>query len=126
AWQTRMMAANSRSMWVPRLVREKVEKGFINNYRRTQAANLMTDEEILGKLVKSYLDVDVYFRNEQAGTLRDGDLKYESSRGGGRIDLKEAIAVPRGSFYMSFQIDDTDGKLPNVNDYEIYYWSTHR
>lgn len=118
------MAANSREILIPKLVKNRIEEAFIKRYRSTEAAQLTSDKEILEKLNKSYLEVDVFVKAESEQTL-SADTVFQSARGGGRIDLDSIIVRNKGSLYFSFAVHDPDAKLKNIDDYELYFWSTY-
>lgn len=121
-WLERAMSPNSKNLPIPRIIQAEIDKQYIKKFRETEKADVLTDEDILDKRTKAYLDLEVFVKAQSVGTLLR-DTHFQSTRGGGKIRLRDLVKQKRGSFYLTFKVHDSDAKS-QLKDYNLYFWST--
>lgn len=121
-WIEKVMPPTEKSLEVPRAIQSVIDQQFVRKFRETEKAQVLTDDQIQTKRTKAYLDVQIFLEGQARETL-GGNLKFQSTRGGGKFSVRDLIQENRGSFYLRFEVTDPE-TTAELSDYDLYFWST--
>lgn len=114
----------SKNFQIPKVLRERIEKNYIKYYKGKNPTTIDSDEKILDKVPRDFLEVDVYFTQEAKGTLQR-DFVMRSPRGGGLVDLSGQVIGKKGSFYVKFDLKPPgEVKDKELHGLQAYYISS--
>src|SRR5690606_1781865 len=96
-----LVLETSKDFLIPRSLKKQNETEYLAFIRKENPKVVLPDAEILARIPREFLDVEVYFRGSAPGVL-SGDTVFRLPRGGGSLDLKDYVVGERGSFFMKF------------------------
>jgi len=99
----------SRDFLIPLELKKKIEANYIKWFRSEDPTNIDTDEKLMDKLPRDFLEVDVFFSQKNPGAF-ERDFVFRSPRGGGLIDLKNLVTGTKGSFFVRFDVTLSGGE----------------
>ena len=112
----------SKEFQIPRDLKEKIQKDYIEYVRETEPSNIQPDEELVKQLPREFLEVDLFLRELKTGTLNH-DTIFRAPRGGGLIDLAESVLGEKGSFFVRFILRDPQYPEDELDNLKAYYLS---
>ena len=110
---------SSKEFAIPREIRERVEQSYLSFIKKENPKLAVTDEDILAKIPREYLNTEVLLTAAAQGTLIQNS-SIVLPRGGGEIDLKNYVVGSKGSFFVKFKnyrTGEPDKKLENLAVY---------
>ena len=87
----------SKEFQIPRDLKEKIQKDYIEYVRETGPSNIEEDDKLVAQLPREFLEVDLYLKEMNSGTLNHNTI-FRAPRGGGLVDLAESVLGEKGSF----------------------------
>jgi hypothetical protein len=84
--------------------------------------DIQTDDEILSRRAREYLNVNLYLYAERPGALEQ-DTVFRLPQGGGVVDLKNTVRGSKGSFYTRFYLEKSSNPDEKINSFRVYYLS---
>lgn len=112
----------SKEFLIPRELRETIEKEYLAYIRKENIKNVLPDKEILARIPREFLDVDILLKESSHGVLSD-NVEFKLPRGGGEIDLKNYVKGPKGSFYLAYRSRRAQGKVADTKALHVYFLS---
>ncbi len=112
----------SKEFLIPRELRENIEKDYLAFIRKENIKNVLPDAEILARIPREFLDINLFFKGSAPGVLSD-NTEFKLPRGGGEIDLKNYIKGKKGTFYMSFSVKRSHSPEAPIRNLHIYFMS---
>ena len=113
---------SSKDFLIPRELAAEIEKNYLSFIRKENPKVVLSDEEIVGRIPREFLEVEMQLRSSAPGVLRD-HYAVKLPRGGGIIDLKDYVTGGKGSFFMKFAVKKSDGSNRPVRHLTIYFLS---
>ena len=112
----------SKDFLIPREVRSDIEKKYLKFIRSENIKNVLTDEELLSRIPREYLDIEIYLRADAPGVLSN-NTKFLLPRGGGEIDLKDYVRGKKGYFYLVTNVKRTNQPSKKIDKFLVYFLS---
>ncbi len=116
---------SSKEFLIPRELRARIEKSYLEYIRKNRPKVVLADEEILSRIPREFLDVEISLRGSAPGVLSDHTV-FKLPRGGGEIDLKDYVKGSKGSFFMTFLAKRSNDPKHEVKDLHVYFLSEAR
>ena len=88
---------------IPKLLSEVLSQKYIEYIRRTNEKSNLTDEEIVVRIPRSPLNVNLRLTEKTKGVLNSNVIVH-FPEGGGVIDLASFVSGKKGSFYVQFDV----------------------
>lgn len=112
----------SKEFLIPRELRAEIEQRYLAYIRKENPKVVLSDEEILARIPREFLDVEISLKAPSRGTLSD-NIKFFLPRGGGEIDLKDYVRGKKGSFFMKMAVKRSNQPDHKVEDFRVYFLS---
>ena len=112
----------SKEFQIPRDLKERIQKDYIAYIRDTMPDNTEEDEKLISQLPREFLEVDVYLKELNAGTLNHNTI-FRAPRGGGLVDLSESVLGEKGSFFVRFILRDPQNPDEELENLKAFYLS---
>lgn len=112
----------SKDFSIPRQLREQIEKSYIEYIRKNNPKVVLSDEEILSRIPRDFLDVKMQFRSSAPRVLTD-HTEFHLPRGGGEIDLAKYVIGEKGSFYLTMEAHRSESPEAELDNLTIYFLS---
>lgn len=90
---------------IPRGLVQHLEQSYIKSFRDAQPDSALTDLEIALKVPRRLLQVAVFLKEKNVGTLKSNS-KFDMPHGGGAIDLADSVNQGKGLFYLDFDFPE--------------------
>ncbi len=120
-----LVEKTSKEFLIPRDLRESIENDYLAYIRKENIKNVLPDTEILSRIPREFLDIDLFFRSSAPGVLTD-HTRFSLPRGGGEIDLKNCVKGKKGSFYLNYQVKRTHDPNVKPKSLHVYFLSEVR
>jgi hypothetical protein len=115
----------SKEFIIPRKLKQKIDKDYVDYVRKTDPSNIAPDEELTSQIPRDFLEVDLYLRELFAGSLLQNTV-FRTPRGGGLIDLADVVTGDKGSFLVNFVARSPDAPDEKLTNLSVYYLSEVR
>lgn len=122
SYKSGSFSKTSRDFLIPRELRSEIEKLYLEFIRKENPKVVLSDEEVLSRIPREFLDLEIYFRADSPGVLSD-QIKLALPRGGGEVDLKDYVKGTKGSFFMKFKVKRSKEPDVDVAEPPIFYLS---
>lgn len=113
---------SSKEFKIPRELKERIHQEYIKYVHDEDPSNIATEEELTSQLPREYLEVDMFLKQLNEGTL-DENKVFRSPRGGGLVDLSDTVIGEKGSFFVKFKIKDPQAPDEEISNLKSYYLS---
>lgn len=112
----------SKNFLIPRDLKQVIEQDYLAYIRKENPKIILPDEEILSRIPREFLDVEVRFRSSAPGVLSD-HTEFKLPRGGGEVNLKDYVIGKKGSFFMSLKATRSSDSKHELSHLNIYFLS---
>ena len=114
----------SKEFVIPRTLKDAIEKEYLAFIRKENIKIVLPDSELLARIPREFLDVDLFFRSSAPGVLTD-HTQFSLPRGGGEIDLKNMVKGTKGSFYLTYKVKRTREQNAPIKGLHVYFLSEY-
>jgi len=121
-YQPGLVEKTSKEFLIPRELRTEIETRYLAFVRKNNPKIILPDEEVLARIPREFLSVELRFRSSSPGVLRDHTV-FRLPRGGGEIDLKHMVIGSKGSFFLTFDVKRASQPEDKPQDLQIYFYS---
>lgn len=112
----------SKSFLIPRSLKSEIEKLYLNFIRKENPKIVLKDEEILSRIPRDFLDIEIKLRASAPGVLSE-NIEFNLPRGGGEINLSEYVIGKKGSFYMTYKVNRSSELQHEITNLKVFYLS---
>lgn len=124
-YEPTLATVTSKDFLIPRALREHIEQTYLEYIRKENPKVVLPDAEILGSILREFLDVKLYVSAESKSTLVN-NMVFDLPRGGGAVDLANVVKGKKGSFYLRFSTNRTKYKDQALENTKVYFLSEHK
>ena len=111
---------------IPKQLIRIIEDDFIAEFKKFDPvrASVVSRGDIILKSDRKYFDIKVYLNDNNLGSL-SSTVKFDMSRGGGTIDLKEYVTNVKTKFNVKITVDSPEIKnfSDNNKNLRVYFFS---
>ncbi|OFZ19008.1 MAG: hypothetical protein A2Z20_11550 [Bdellovibrionales bacterium RBG_16_40_8] len=112
----------SKDFLIPRNLKSDIEQKYLQFIRIENPKVVLTDEELLARIPREFLDIQVYLYANSSGVLVH-NTKFIIPRGGGEIDLKDYVKGSKGSFYLKIGVSRSNQSDIALDKFHVFFLS---